>query len=73
VAIARALIGEPRCVLADEPTGNLDNRTADAVFSLLVELQARHAMALVMVTHDAGLAARAARVLQLHDGLLREE
>jgi lipoprotein-releasing system ATP-binding protein len=72
VAIARALVTEPACVLADEPTGNLDNRSADAVFSLLVELQSRLGMALVLVTHDTGLATRTGRRFLLHDGRLEE-
>jgi lipoprotein-releasing system ATP-binding protein len=70
VAIARALVSNPRLLLCDEPTGNLDERTSEIIADQLFALSARHGHTLVLVTHDSELAARADRVLMLHDGRL---
>jgi lipoprotein-releasing system ATP-binding protein len=73
VAVARALVTEPACVLADEPTGNLDRENASKVFDLIIELNRRHNAAFVMVTHDPQLATRMGRRLRISDGQIFAE
>lgn len=70
-ALARALVTQPRCILADEPTGNLDRQTAEQVFELLLHIQSQQGTALVVVTHDLALAARMHRQYRLQDGTLQ--
>ena len=70
VAIARAVVAKPSCVLADEPTGNLDRKTADSVFETLLQLNEEYGMSIIMVTHDNVLAERMSVQMELIDGVL---
>jgi putative ABC transport system ATP-binding protein len=73
VAIARALVGEPTLLLADEPTGNLDSRSGTEVMAILERLNAERGVAVVLVTHDADVAARARRQIRVRDGLIESD
>ncbi len=70
VAIARALVMEPELLLADEPTGNLDTRTSEAIYELLVKIQKQTGVSMIVVAHNEGIAARMERVVRLFDGLI---
>ena len=70
VALARAFVGEPRLILADEPTGNLDRATGERVMDLLFGLRERHGTTLLLITHDPALAARCDRVARIEDGVM---
>lgn len=72
VAIVRALVGNPSVILADEPTGNLDQASAESIMALLMGLNRERAVTIVMVTHDANLAARFSRQIHVRDGVLHE-
>lgn len=69
-AIARALITKPQCILADEPTGNLDEHTADQVFNIMLELNSEFGTGVIMVTHNLGLAGKMEKIYELHEGRL---
>ena len=68
VAIARALINDPELILADEPTGSLDSKSADEVLDLISDIREKRGITVIMVTHDSAAAARADRIVRLRDG-----
>jgi putative ABC transport system ATP-binding protein len=70
VAICRAVVNGPALLFADEPTGNLDSRNSEGIIELLLDLKRRQATTLVMATHSPALAARADRIIRLHDGIV---
>ncbi len=72
VAVARALVTEPLCVLADEPTGNLDRKTAESVYALMLDLHQVQHTSFIIATHDPALAARMGRIVTIDDGILKE-
>jgi lipoprotein-releasing system ATP-binding protein len=72
-AIARALINNPDCILADEPTGNLDRNNAEQALELIMQLNRSHRTALIMVTHDLNIAERMGAIYMLEDGALRQQ
>ena len=72
-AVARALVTRPQCILADEPTGNLDRKNAEQVFNLMLELNREHGASLLVVTHDHSLAEQMDRILYLQDGCLTQQ
>jgi ABC-type lipoprotein export system ATPase subunit len=72
VAIARALINHPPLLFADEPTGNLDSRTSEEILHMFQRLNAKEGITIILVTHDAGVASHAKRVIRIHDGLIED-
>jgi ABC-type lipoprotein export system ATPase subunit len=73
VAIARALINQPPLLLADEPTGNLDSRTSEEILQMFQKLNVEQGITIILVTHDAGVAEHAKRVIRIHDGLIERD